>query len=72
MLDRYNMYTERYGSTKDVAQELRIYSKESEPEEEDKKNLAVAAQQSACWAGVRPICAFSCGSMQRRYDAKLV
>ena len=53
-------YTERYGSTnlrrstgtKNIARNLNL-------KKEDKKNLAVAAQQSGSWAGVRSVCAFS-------------
>ena len=57
MLDWY--YTERYGSAnlrrstgnKNIARNLNL-------KKEDKKNLAVAAQQSGSWAGVRSVCAF--------------
>ena len=59
MLDWY--YTERYGSTNLRCGTCRNleYSTESEIEERRQENLAVAAQQSGSWAGVRSACAFS-------------
>ena len=73
MLDWYD--TERYGSmnlrrstgTYNITRNLNL-------NKEDKKNLAVAAQQSGSWAGMvfDPSVLSRCGSIQRRYDPKFV
>ena len=74
MLDWY--YTERYGS----ANLRRRTGTQNKPrsfnlKKQDKKNLAVAAQQSGSWAGVRSVLACSMWFHAKKiqmYDAKFV